>query len=595
MAVAFAITYYGVRPCTMLNMDFLYSFLVIVICWLVWDTLTYHSGRAGRYVLAGFLVSLACLFKYSGIIFGAAAIASIVLYFSREHRDLGQGLKMAAWLLLGAVPLLMAYQLLLERPGQGQNPSIGTYAFYDGTYLSQGGLDYREERMSEINAGGTQYSHVERIRSSNEFDYSLKHPSQMVHKFLWGFNVTSQDVTFSILPGGDISDTKITRLGPQGKQLLELLKGNGWSGIVREVSPSEVQVNRDRFLTEADVRSTVGNDFDKVWKVLSRSNSRRIFINRLFQGAFLLLLFISAWHYRWSFDLMHVIFFAFGMVLIPLCLVQERYLWPFMPLYFVLWLFILNAGYQALDKEIKDKTFLKVMGIILLGVFLAVCTTKTTKQIGRLRLYYNQEVHRNQAWDEAASWLKEDAKALGHPPKIMSSDNFLSYLTHAQYTRLPFVIPSWKRLLDFALLKKVDYLVIESDHSPSFFSFTADEFQKGLTPQALLAALKDAGQHQSPKPALQRLNELLEDRDLYQRLPVWPKGTERYIQQLQENGFLLPLALKQLNRRLIEANRPQESPHKLFLDPARGGPVAMIQEINGQDVTFWIFKLNSSG
>jgi hypothetical protein len=605
LAVLFALYYYGIKPCYILNMDFFYSFLVIIICWLVWDTLTHRSRQAGRYVLAGFLVSMAYLTKFSGILFGYAAIASILYYFAGYRHDLGKGIKMSAWLILGAAPLFIAYHLLLDHSVSKPSPSIAVYAFYDGNYMYENGLDHREERMSELNPQGTEFGQIEHIKTHNEFDFFFKEPLYVFYKFIWGLNVISQDVTFTILPGGNMEKSKFIKMRPNGWQIYDLLKGNGWDGIVREVSSTQVQLNRDCYLTKEAVHKAAGRNFDKVWKILDRSRNSRMVINFLFQGAFLILLIVSAVYDKWHYNLVHILLFAAGMVLIPFYLILERYLIPFMPLYLVLWLFILNAGHKFFEAEIKDKNFLRIMAFVIFVLFALLGYTKICKQIEQGRMYFRDEAERNETWLQTASWIKNDSMGLSHRAKIMSSDNYASYLTDSDFIRLPFVISSWNKVINFAVLRKTDYIVIQGDHSDSFFSFSEDEFSQQLTPQSLLGAISHLRRSVWPMMGLtegrghelEALNKLLEYRELYRLMPHWPAGSIRCIHRLMAGEDLTPLEIKQLNRLLIELNAPREAPHKLilYLNPGAGpGSIKMIHEIDGDNITFWVFKMSSS-
>jgi hypothetical protein len=51
-------------------------------------------------------------------------------------------------------------------------------------------------------------------------------------------------------------------------------------------------------------------------------------------------------------------------------------------------------------------------------------------------------------------------------------NNYLSYLTDSDYIRLPYYISDWKRVINFALLKKVNYMVISGDYIDSFLTYS---------------------------------------------------------------------------------------------------------------------------
>jgi hypothetical protein len=606
LAVLFAVYYFGIQPCHLLTMDFFFSFLIIVICWLVWDTLTHHSRQAGRYVLAGFLVSMAYLTKFSsGLVFGYAAIASILYYFARSQRDFGGGVKMSVWLLLGAAPLMMAYHLLLGPAHQKQIPNIAAYAFLDGNYMFEKGWHYREEKISELNPQGTEFSHIERLKSGHEMDLLLSEPLYLFAKYLWGLDKMTQQMTFSVLPGGYIPNTKFINISPNGIKVFDALKDDGWHSILREVSAQEVVVNPDYGLTKETVRLKAGHDSGKVWKILSQYRNSRKVINFLFQGAFLILLVISGFYYRWHYNLMHIVFFTMGLVLIPLYSISERYLMPYSLPYFVLWLFILNAGYGVIAGEIKDKNFLRNIVLIVFASLFLIYFVDSCKQYHQRFRYFKLAGERNAGWLQVASWIKKDARHLPRRAKIMAcSDNYVSYLTDSDYIRLPYVISDWNKIVNFAALKNVDYIVVDLYNLDSFLSFSEDDFKKPLTPEGLLKAIKagsvraagsvnwimeKAGVPPGTAP-VETLNKLLGFRELYQVMPLWPAGSTPFIEQLEAGKGYSFFELKETNRLLMEINYAKEAPRKLLLN--RGsGPVKMAHKINSDNDTFWIFKL----
>ena len=233
----------------------------------------------------------------------------------------------------------ITYHLLLDHSSQRKIPSIAAYAFFDGNYMYEKGLDYREGKISELNLEGTEFRYVDLLKTDNEFNFSLKDPSYVLHKYIWGLNKITKDMTFSVLPGGNIAKSKFLNIGPDGGKVFYSLMGNGWDGILKEVSRKEVQVNPDIHLKKDAVRKAAGGDFDKVWHILQQSLSSRMRINIIFQGTFLFLLMISGAYYKWHFKMMHILFFTVGVLLIPFCNPAGRYLISFLPLYFVLWLF----------------------------------------------------------------------------------------------------------------------------------------------------------------------------------------------------------------------------------------------------------------
>ena len=601
LAVVFTTYYFGIVPCHMLTMDFFYSFLIIIICWLLWDTLTNRSRQAVRYVIIGVLISIAYLTKYSGILFGYASMASILYYFARYQQSLKAGLKYCAFLLVGAAPLFITYHLLLDNNPKKEVPSIAAYAFFDGNYLYEKGWYHREERISELNPEGTEFAYVTLLKTTDEFKFFLKEPSFVFDKYMWGLNKMTQEMTFTLLPGVNIEKSKFYKIDPDGDMIINLLSNDGWNSILREISSTEVRINPGFYLTKDVVRKVVGNDFEKVWNILRQSLNSRRMINIVFQGTFLFLLIIGGVYFKWNFNLTHVLFFTISMVLIPIYFVSERYLMPFMPLYFVLWLFIANACYGVIRDQIKDKIFLKNMVSLIFISLVLIYFTNSYKQINQMHRYFRYEEEQSETWLQTVSWIKKDSISIHKRIKIMSSYNYASYLTDSDYIRLPFLISNWDKLLNFAVLKKVDYIVIEGDHSDSFFRFSEDEFRKTMTPQALISIITSGSKKidvqagiLATATSLESLNRLLEYRGLYQIMKIRPAESIRFIRRLIQKETLTILEITQLNRLLIEANYPNEAPHKLLLNSNRyAGPghITAIHDIIGKNDIFWIIKI----
>jgi len=92
--------------------------------------------------------------------------------------------------------------------------------------------------------------------------------------------------------------------------------------------------------------------------------------------------------------------------------------------------------------------------------------------------------------------------------------------------------------------------------------FQACEFNETLTPEALVKALMEGMGFDIPFKSnpMDELNKLLEVSDLYVYLKVWPKGFQSSIKKIEDRQQLDLDDLKTLNRRLIEANYPSETP-----------------------------------
>jgi len=352
-------------------------------------------------------------------------------------------------------------------------------------------LDNREEKISELNREGTEFAFVSFLKTNNILDYSLKNPSYVFNKYVWGLNKISQDMTFSVLPVGTIPDSRFYKISPDGDKVFNALIGNDYDGSLIEVSQIEAQVNPDIYLKKDTVREAAGDEFGKVWDILQQSLRLRMGINIMFQGAFLFLLIISGRYLKWDFKMMHILLFTIGMLLIPFCSPDERYLMPFMPLYFVLWLFILYSLYTIIKTEIIDKISLRNVVLILSVCLVSVYTVTSYKQIDLCCRYFKKQVRQNEIWLKAAFWIKQDSVGYPKRAKIMAfSNNYLSYLTDSDYIRLPFMISNWNKVINFAVLKKVDYIVIGGDYVAYFLTFSEHELGKPASPDRRSGRIK---------------------------------------------------------------------------------------------------------
>lgn len=182
----------------------------------------------------------------------------------------------------------------------------------------------------------------------------------------------------------------------------------------------------------------------------------------IFQFTFLFLLIICGLYFRWHFKLMHILFFTIGMLGISFYLVNDRYLMPFMPLYFVLWLFIFNAGYQYILTFFKNNKFMKFLALMFFVFFILCYLIKgIDHDYGEYKYFMSwNNATLNEKWLLAASWIKNDARDLPKRAKVMSLYNYLSFLTDSDFIMLPFT-SDWNKIINFAVTKNVNYIVFE--------------------------------------------------------------------------------------------------------------------------------------
>jgi len=95
------------------------------------------------------------------------------------------------------------------------------------------------------------------------------------------------------------------------------------------------------------------------------------------------------------------------------------------------------------------------------------------------------------------------------------------------------------------------------------------EFKGSMTPEALIKAIETKGTITVPdaNTLVERLNKLLERQDLYQVMEKQPNEAEDLINRLKQGQQLSSYKIKRLNRLIMEANYPLETPKSLKHKP----------------------------
>ena len=308
---------------------------------------------------------------------------------------------MSAFLLLGVLPLFIAYHLLLYNNINKEAYSICAYTFFDGNYKYQGGNDYKRMKKYGLNLEGTEFNNEVFLKSHHVLNFILEKPLFVFDKYIWGSKLMINNISSRVFP---------------------LMPGNA---------------------------------------------------SVVFQYTFLFLLIISGIYFRWHFRMMHIFFFVIGLMFVPLFYPDQRYAMPFMPLYFVLWLFILNIGVHFMDALIKNKVYSRSVAIVFFISFNLVYLNKGYVQ-ARQEYVYFANLAKDNSWLKAASWIKNDAASLPQRAKIMSEYNYLSCLTDSDFIKLPIRSKNWDKIIDFAVLKNVNYIVISQGSLISFMTFLED-------------------------------------------------------------------------------------------------------------------------
>ncbi len=201
LSVVFSACYFGLKPCYDPRSDQFFCFLLIAICWYVWTILNDGEQRCWKYAVAGGMMSLAYLTKFSGLLFWLAGAASIFCYFSRRANGRREALRKIAFLFLGAAPLLAGYHLLAFNSSRHSGAlSLSEYVFFDGNALYEGGSGLRERRMRELDPAGTEFSYVSFLKKNSPTGFAVKHPAFVFHKYVWGLKRVVQVTAARIFP-----------------------------------------------------------------------------------------------------------------------------------------------------------------------------------------------------------------------------------------------------------------------------------------------------------------------------------------------------------------------------------------------------------
>lgn len=201
LSVIFGVCYFGLKPCYDPRSDQFFCFLLVAICWYVWTILNDKEQRLWKYGLAGVLMSLAYLTKFSGLLFGLAGAASIFCWFSRRADGRREAVRKIAFLFLGAVPLVAGYHLLAFNSSRhAEVLSLSEYVFFDGNALYEGGAGLRERRMRELDPAGTEFGYVSFLKKNGPVSFTAKHPAFVFHKYVWGLKRVVQVIAARILP-----------------------------------------------------------------------------------------------------------------------------------------------------------------------------------------------------------------------------------------------------------------------------------------------------------------------------------------------------------------------------------------------------------
>jgi hypothetical protein len=205
-----------------------------------------------------------------------------------------------------------------------------------------------------------------------------------------------------------------------------------------------------------------------------------------------------------------------------------------------------------------------------------------------LSYQYKTKVKADELSEQVASWIKNDARSFSRRPKIMAKNNYPAYLTDSDFILLPAEL-NWERIIKFAALKKVNYIVVDGGflNDPGF---SPREFRTPMTPEGLMRAISTGKviHVRGVSAPIDMLNKFLQYKDLYKFMPIWPDGSKDFIERIEQGRPLKFLELRQLNRLLIETNYPLEAPNRQWVDQVR----PMIHEVQVNKELVYILKIS---
>jgi 4-amino-4-deoxy-L-arabinose transferase-like glycosyltransferase len=415
LAVVFSLCYFGLRPCYDLRSDQFFCLLVITICWYLWTILNDKEQRNWKYFIAGLLISLAYLTKHSGLLFCLFGSASIFYWFSRQKDGRKKAATSVAFLFLGATPLVVGYHLLVLHSSRNATVlSDSAYTFFDGNAIYEGGQQFRERTMRELDPAGREFSYISFLKKNSTLSFIIQHPGFMFRKCIWGMKLVARMI---VLRAFSLANTASGAL----------IVGLG--------------------------------------------------------SVFLLLVAAGGLPFRSRPGFVHVLLFASTIALFPLVHVyDERYIMPFMPFYFVLALFGVNAVCGSIGPRIKSRLFRTSLGV---AFFVLLCFVYVKNGSSGARHDYAASTAPGQ-YDEfvqTASWIRNDARHAAKRIKIMSRYTAISYLADSEFIILPYTL-DWDKIIDFAVSRNVDYIVIDQAYLSRFRPDQWNYFKNATVPRA---------------------------------------------------------------------------------------------------------------
>jgi hypothetical protein len=180
----------------------------------------------------------------------------------------------------------------------------------------------------------------------------------------------------------------------------------------------------------------------------------------IIQCILVILILVALIYYKRRFNIIYIFLFVATVLFIPFFVIYERYLMPFIPFYFLLWLLGLNALFN-LFKDSRKFTNSKYIVRLLVVLFAAILVYNYSLKFHKAIFRHDQKKeHPYKEYFKAAGWIKNDSKNKTGRSKIMSLKTTFAYLTNSYFIALPFE-NSLERIIRFAFMKNVDYIILD--------------------------------------------------------------------------------------------------------------------------------------
>ena len=161
---------------------------------------------------------------------------------------------------------------------------------------------------------------------------------------------------------------------------------------------------------------------------------------------------------RWSAKIMHILFFVSIIFFTGFFSFIFRYIYPFVPLFFALWLYAFYTVFLYIEEAMVGygRMIFKCFCVCMVVIFMLVYF------IYGYQSFLSQKADKHKDYLAVSSWVREDSSKMFKRIKMMSRQSPFAYLTDSEFIRLP-ITDSFEKVLKFASLKHVDYIIVPKD------------------------------------------------------------------------------------------------------------------------------------